>query len=86
MNSTKTVTIITLLTLIKHYEICDKNSNGKLTLIEASSQKCRIPSEIFTQADSNLDNLTLEEIKKNSEELENKTFHLILLNFYPQYL
>jgi len=60
--------------LKKHYEICDKNSDGKLTLIEASSQKCRIPSETFTQADSNQDNfLTLAEIKKNTEELENKT-------------
>jgi len=59
--------------LEKHYEVCDKNSDGKLTLIEATSQKCRIPSETFTQADSNQDNfLTLEEIKKNIEELENK--------------
>ena len=60
--------------LKKHYESCDKNSDGKLTLAEATTKRCRIPSEIFTQADSNKDNfLTLEEIKKSAEEQDNRT-------------
>lgn len=55
--------------LKKHYARCDKNNDGKLTLAEATTKKCRIPSEIFTQTDTNKDNfLTFEEIMISAAE------------------
>jgi Ca2+-binding EF-hand superfamily protein len=59
--------------LKRHYELCDKNSDGKLSLAEATTKKCRIPSEIFIESDSNKDNfLTLEEISKGAKEHEQR--------------
>jgi len=56
----------------KHYERCDQNSDGKLTLKEATTTKCRMPSEVFTQTDTNNDNfVSLEEVMKSTEEQYN---------------
>ncbi len=60
--------------ITEKYSRCDKNSDGKLTLMEATSKICRIPSDEFLEADSNNNNfLTLQEVldiakKRVSEE------------------
>jgi hypothetical protein len=57
----------------KKYNGCDKNGDEKLTLNEATSSRCRIPSDEFIKADIDNDGfLTLKEVldiaKKREEE------------------
>ena len=49
--------------LTQKYKKCDKNNDDKLNMLEATSSRCRMPSDDFTKADKDNDKfLTLQEM------------------------